>query len=480
MIAARSSSKRAPRLVSRPGVRRAGVAHADTGERRHQHAVPGDPDAPAEVQIRVREIEAFVPHPRPLPRVARDEHRGRRHAQHLEDAIELSLIDLPRLQRRCGVAEAVRRATDVTQRSWIVLVDDLRADDPHVLDTDPHRRLHQPRHRISIERRGRLEDQDEVRALRHRAVERFAHGVGGPEGSLVAQHAARPQRSVEELPRSLVRVIVDGQHTESRVGLVREGEEAITQPGCGSRPDHDQREHAGCGRAGRRDGCGGWRGHPDGSAEALREPSSGAREHRSGNIEGGRCRPPSRYSELAISASSRRSSCVRACAPRSSCGPWPSCGPACGPRSSCDAPACERRSSCGPWPSCGPACGPRSSCGPWPSSVPACGRWSSCRAAVFLRAGFLAAVFLAAVFLRAGFRGGRLLGCRLPTRRLASRRLLRGGPLPRGCLPCCHSRPPFLRGYRRVLRYDAIRLRRRRSRSLIPPHTPYRSSRRSA
>jgi hypothetical protein len=28
--------------------------------------------------------------------------------------------------------------------------------------------------------------------------------------------------------------------------------------------------------------------------------------------------------------------------------------------------------------------------------------------------------------------------------------------------------------------YDAIRLRRRRSRSLIPPHTPYRSSRRSA
>ena len=48
--------------------------------------------------------------------------------------------------------------------------------------------------------------------------------------------------------------------------------------------------------------------------------------------------------------------------------------------------------------------------------------------------------------------GRRLLGCRLPARRLASRRLPRGGPLPRGCLPCCHSRPPFLRDERRILR----------------------------
>ena len=378
------------------------------------------------------------------------------------------------------MAEAVGRATDVTQRSRIVLVDDLRADDPHVLDTDPHRRLHQPRHRISIERRGRLEDQDEVRALRHRAVERFAHRVGGSEGSLVAQHAARPQRSVEELPRSVVRVIVDGQHAESRVGLVREGEEAIAQPGCGSRPDHDQREHAGCGRAGRRDGCGGWRGHPDGSAEALREPSSGAREHRSGDVEGGRCRPPSRYSELAISASSRRSSCVRACAPRSSCGPWPSCGPACGPRSSCDAPACERRSSCGPWPSCGPACEPRSSSVPWPSSRAGLRAAVFFRAAVFLRAGFLGCGLLGCGLPACRLPGGGLLGCRLATRRLAGRRLLRGGPLPPAVFRAAIPVPLSFVGNEGSCAYDAIRLRRRRSRSLIPPHTPYRSSRRSA
>jgi hypothetical protein len=39
---------------------------------------------------------------------------------------------------------------------------------------------------------------------------------------------------------------------------------------------------------------------------------------------------------------------------------------------------------------------------------------------------------------------------------------------------------PFPSWIPKDLDHDAIRLRRRRSRSLIPPHTPYRSSRRSA
>ena len=356
----------------------------------------------------------------------------------------------------------------------IVLVDDLRADDPHVLDADPDRRLHEPADGIPVERRGRLDDQDEVGALRHRAVERGAHGAGGPERALVPQHPSRAERSIEQLPRSVVRAVVDREDAEPRVRLVREREEAVAQPRGSPGPTTISASTLGvavpvdamvavAGEVIR------WAPGRCGSlaAGARREQRRGAS-----------AAPLRDADELAISASSRRSSCEPACAPRSSCGPWPSCGPACERRPSCG-PACERRSSCGPRPSCGPACERRSSCALRSSCGPACGPPSSC-AAVFLRAGFRAAVFLAAVFRRAGFRARRLLRCRLPTCRLPGRRLLRGGPLPRGCLPCCHSVPLSFVGNEGSCAYDAIRLRRRRSRSLIPPHTPYRSSRRSA
>jgi hypothetical protein len=94
-------------------------------------------------------------------------------------------------------------------------------------------------------------------------------------------------------------------------------------------------------------------------------------------------------------------------------------------------------------------------------------------AVVFLRAGFLAVDFLAAVFLLAGLRAAVFLAA-IPVP-LSS--LLLRATLARFALAPRAPRPPWLR---RVLLHDAIRLRRRRSRSLMPPHTPYRSSRRSA
>ena len=68
-------------------------------------------------------------------------------------------------------------------------------------------------------------------------------------------------------------------------------------------------------------------------------------------------------------------------------------------------------------------------------------------------------------------RGGPLLGTGRPLARgrALARRTLARRPLTRGY----HVSPP-------LAHQDAMRFRRRRSRSLMPPHTPYRSSRRSA
>jgi hypothetical protein len=74
------------------------LADPHARERCHQDAVAGDPHAPAQVQVRVRAIEPLVPQARSLPRLARDQHRRRRHAQDLEDAVELPLVDLAGLQ----------------------------------------------------------------------------------------------------------------------------------------------------------------------------------------------------------------------------------------------------------------------------------------------------------------------------------------------------------------------------------------------
>ena len=67
---------------------------ARTSERGNQHTEPGEPRAPAEVEVLVVGGESLVWHAGPLQALARDEHRARRHVHNLEDAIELALIDL--------------------------------------------------------------------------------------------------------------------------------------------------------------------------------------------------------------------------------------------------------------------------------------------------------------------------------------------------------------------------------------------------
>jgi hypothetical protein len=114
------------------------------------------------------------------------------------------------------------------------------------------------------------------------------------------------------------------------------------------------------------------------------------------------------------------------------------------------------------------------------------------RAAVFLRAGLRAAVFLAAVFLRvvvrlrvaaaffaAVFRRA-VVRLRVAAAFLAAADRLAAGRFRAAVFRAAIPVPLSSVDNEGSCAYDAIRLRRRRSRSLIPPHTPYRSSRRSA
>ena len=103
-------------------------------ERRHEHPEAGQARPPAEVQVVVVAGEALVERPRPLPRLARDEHDGGGHEQDLEHPVVLPLVQLAVLQGGVGVAEPVGRAPHLPEHPRLVPVDDLGADDAHAFD----------------------------------------------------------------------------------------------------------------------------------------------------------------------------------------------------------------------------------------------------------------------------------------------------------------------------------------------------------
>ena len=385
--------------------------------------------------------------------------------EHLDHPIELPLIDLARLQRRVRVTEPVGGATDLPQEPRLLPVHDLRA-----------RRRRRSR-RACRSRPRRDGSRHRGRARCRRAAPR---GSRRPRAAGISSAArtdpARPrwlvgdddppiaERVPQELRGTVARRVVDGHDAHPRIGLRAECRQASAEPSGGVPYDEDDQDR---GRVLRR-GVGGRSSHAMRS-RAARSLAGQDREQ----AEGGLTAPLHTSVRRALSACALRaceppSSCVRpACEPPSS-----SARPACGePRSSCVRPACEPRSSC-----VLPACGePPSSC-VRPASASrgllACGRLAASRGLLpgcgLPRRGLLACGRLPA---------SRGLACRglLASRGLASCRLLASGRLAgrgllasRGLPGCCHaalpSRFPWI--------YDAIRFRRRRSRSLIPPHTP--------
>jgi hypothetical protein len=128
--------------------------------------------APTEVEILVPAVQALVEQADPLPRVARDQHGARRHAQHFDHAIELPLIDLARLQRGVRVTEPIRGAADLPEQPRFLPVDDLGPDDADVLHAHADRRLDETRHRIGVERGVVVQHQEVVGGPRRGDLER--------------------------------------------------------------------------------------------------------------------------------------------------------------------------------------------------------------------------------------------------------------------------------------------------------------------
>src|SRR5207249_8403267 len=99
--------------------------------RRHEDVESRELRAPAEVEVLERMREAFVRWTDLRPRVLRDEHGAGGDETDLADPVVLALVDLPRLERGVGIAEAVGRHPDLPQDPPVDRIEDLRTRDAH-------------------------------------------------------------------------------------------------------------------------------------------------------------------------------------------------------------------------------------------------------------------------------------------------------------------------------------------------------------
>ena len=379
------------------------VAMSGTGKRCHQDVKAGEPSSPAEVEILVPRVEAFIEQPRALPSLTRDQHGARRHAEHLDHPVELPLVDLPGLQGCVRVSEPIGGSPHVAQEARLIPVDDLGTHDPHVFYPHPDGGFNEPGHGVGIERRVVVEHEQIVGVPNGRDLERRLNGAGQP--SLVGRydHAAFAERLRQEINGAVARRVIDGHDTHPRIGLSAERRQAATQP-SGGVPNHEDDQN---GRGNLGGGFGGGSSHAMRSraARSLARPEPEQAEggltaplHTSARRMLSACEPPAcvqpssceqaceQPSSCELRACEQPSSCeLRACEQPSSCEPR-----ACEQPSSCELPACEQPSSCvlracEPQSSCEPrACVQPSSCGlraceqPSSCELRACGPRSSC------------------------------------------------------------------------------------------------------
>ena len=102
--------------------------------------------APAEVEVLAVERHRPVEAAERAEEVGAHEHAGRRHAEDVAHRVVLLLVDLPALDDRVDLAEAVGAEPDVLELAGVEPVDELRADDSGVgavelLDHQPDRAL---------------------------------------------------------------------------------------------------------------------------------------------------------------------------------------------------------------------------------------------------------------------------------------------------------------------------------------------------
>ena len=168
-------------------------------QRRHQDPEPRRADAPAEVESFELGVEAFVEEAGALPGFAGDQHGGRGHAEDLEHAVELALVDLVGLQRSVRVTEQVRGHPHVAQAAGLLPVDHLGAHDTDAIDTDPDGGFHQPLDHIGVHGGVVMEQQHEVGFGRDRELEGGLQRTGEAPRFGERDDPTFPQRLFEEL-----------------------------------------------------------------------------------------------------------------------------------------------------------------------------------------------------------------------------------------------------------------------------------------
>ena len=167
------------------------------GARRHEHLPAGQARTPREVD-RVA-VQPVVVEAEPLPDLFGEEHRAAVDREDLEHAIELTLIDLPGLQRRHGVPEAIDRTPHIAQGARVLQVDDLGADDADPLRSLQRGRLDEVGDGVGVEHRVAMQEQDVVGRGGHRQGQRDAERSAVPERVFVADHPLRTEGSDEEV-----------------------------------------------------------------------------------------------------------------------------------------------------------------------------------------------------------------------------------------------------------------------------------------
>ena len=199
--------------------------------RRDEHARPGKPGTPAEVEVfGAREGRGIEPSEL-REEVDPDEHRRGGDVEDVTHAVVLLLVELTGLDAGVGDAEPVDRASDLEEHLRVVGAHELRPDDPGVR---PVRLLDQDADGGRTGHDVVVAEQEEGGALDE--VQRIVRAVG--EAGVRAEPAHDGARQVRGDPRGGIVVGSAVDHEDGEVGVVlrRHRREGVVEPrsrGCG-------------------------------------------------------------------------------------------------------------------------------------------------------------------------------------------------------------------------------------------------------
>ncbi len=163
--------------------------------------------------------QALVEQPDLLPDLAGDQDHAGPHRQHVQDPIELPLVDLAGLQGCVRVTETIGGPADVAELTRVLPVHDLRAHDTDPFDAFQLRRFDETLDRLRIQRHVIAKQQDEISFRGHGESDGAIEGARRTQPRVVADDAPRTQGMDEELVRVVRGAIVDRDDAHPLVRL---------------------------------------------------------------------------------------------------------------------------------------------------------------------------------------------------------------------------------------------------------------------